>query len=692
MNITEFAEQVVFSNSLEEKLAAPGKLSFDRHTSARLVSEKSLRTPGRPSHLLMQHQPGRNVQPPREDQLENEKSRGQLLHFLANHELLATELMALVLLKFPNAPRAFRQGVLVTLQEEQLHTRMYLERMKQCGVEFGTWPVSGQFWRIVEPMDSPMDFVSRLSLTFEQANLDFSLHYSKVFARIGDHHTAGLLQKIYEDEIGHVQHGLHWFRQWKEPGKSDFDAWQETLDFPMSPGRARGPRSCFNREGRRKAGLSDEFIDAIEIFGQSKDRSAAVRWFDPGAEAELRAANLQARGDQTDPMMQQLGKELEFVLVALSKPDDMLLVRELPSQELQKHWVDAGVEFPEFCLFEDQQSLLHRKLNRLEPWAWTPANQVRVETVRNSVRHQPGLWLDSQAELFRKSWAANKIDRWFDSANETPSWMAGVECSGIPVGNQYSLDEALSQIASRGFDVAIYKHDLGSSGRGMHRIATRKPAPQKQFRSDIEAIVEPWLERVVDLSFLWHVDQAGELKFLGWTRPLVSKGGRYEGTKLGSPFYDCDPEVRKFLLSEKCLKLKLTQQWLERNLLPELTSRQFRGNFGVDAFVFRNRESSLKIRPFVELNPRTTMGHVALAIEKRTADGAKGMFRVLTQSQYRSQKDRLESLAIEFDSHGRWKSGVVWFGERSDSAKLIPCVIIEPPAGKSAHKKTRAKS
>ena len=112
--------------------------------------------------------------PPRDSELGNERERGRLLHFLANHELLATELMALVLLKFPDAPEAFRRGVLATLQEEQSHTRMYLKRMKDCGVEFGSFPLSGHFWRVVEPMDCPMDFVSRLSLTFEQANLDYS--------------------------------------------------------------------------------------------------------------------------------------------------------------------------------------------------------------------------------------------------------------------------------------------------------------------------------------------------------------------------------------------------------------------------------------------------------------------------------------------------------------------------------------
>ena len=118
MNVTEFAEQIVFGKSLEEKLQAPGKLSIDpnRHTRSPLAA---LPTPGRPQDLKFRQGPG-SLQTPSDDKLENEQSRGQLLHFLANHELLATELMALVLLKFPDAPREFRQGVLVTLQELSL--------------------------------------------------------------------------------------------------------------------------------------------------------------------------------------------------------------------------------------------------------------------------------------------------------------------------------------------------------------------------------------------------------------------------------------------------------------------------------------------------------------------------------------------------------------------------------------------
>jgi len=266
------------------------------------------------------------------------------------------------------------------------------------------------------------------------------------------------------------------------------------------------------------------------------------------------------------------------------------------------------------------------------------------------------------------------LGRWIDDS--MPTWMGGEECCGVEVGKQNPLSDGLSQIANRGFSTAVFKPDLSASGRGMCRIQTDSNQ-EKEFLADVAAIVEPHFERVVDLSFLWHLPRKGDANFLGWTRPLVSKGGRYEGTILGNPFFDCDPEFRKFLLADKCQKLKTTAQWLEEKLVPELKVLGFEGNFGVDAFVYRDCDSELKIRPFVELNPRTTMGHVALALEKRIANGSKAQLRILTQSQYQVEREMLESKSIQLTQQGRWKSGVVWLGERSDTAKLIPCVTIE---------------
>ena len=216
MELREFAEQILFATTLADKLRAPEILTDERPGRALATPA----APGRPVELRFKPQVSGKAEFPGAHRLDQPRERGRLLHFFANHELLATELMALVLLRFPDAPAAFRKGVAQTLRDEQEHTRLYLERMKACGIAFGELPVSGYFWRTVSTMESPLDYVASLCLTFEQANLDFARHFARGFATVGDDDTAKLLEKIYRDEIGHVAYGLKWFRRWKIPTKA----------------------------------------------------------------------------------------------------------------------------------------------------------------------------------------------------------------------------------------------------------------------------------------------------------------------------------------------------------------------------------------------------------------------------------------------------------------------------------------
>ena len=190
MEVREFAESVLFATSLEEKLRTPDGITDERPG----VASAAPVAPGRPANLIFKPHAAGKSEFPGLHRLEEKSERGKLLHFFGNHELLATELMALVLLKFPDAPAAFRRGVLQTLKDEQEHTRLYIERMKSCGIEFGELPVSGYFWRCVSPMEHPMDYVASLCLTFEQANLDFARHFAKGFGQIGDAETSQLLE------------------------------------------------------------------------------------------------------------------------------------------------------------------------------------------------------------------------------------------------------------------------------------------------------------------------------------------------------------------------------------------------------------------------------------------------------------------------------------------------------------------
>src|SRR5690606_4659271 len=162
---------------------------------------------------------------------------GRVLHAFANHEMLAMELMALALLRFPDAPPAFRLGLAHTLLEEQEHLRLYLARLAALGVSLGDHPLSAFFWTHLRALRSPQELVAAMSLTLEQANLDHARAAADAFTAIGDHETAAVLERVLRDEIGHVAHGVRWLERWREPDESAWAAYRRWLPAPLTPAR-----------------------------------------------------------------------------------------------------------------------------------------------------------------------------------------------------------------------------------------------------------------------------------------------------------------------------------------------------------------------------------------------------------------------------------------------------------------------
>ncbi len=275
----DFAERLLLGPSLLDKLHAPDSLSDERPGTAFFGRSEPARAPG----LSV----ASGADPfPTDTALADPGARGRALHFFANHELLALELMALALLRFVDAPPAFRRGLAATIRDEQRHLSLYLARMRALGTELGDVPLGGFFWRTVADLDRPEAFVAHMNLTFEQANLDHAHRYAKVFTAVGDEPTAAVMHEVYADEIRHVRLGVHWFRQWYPDGPL-IDAHRESLVPPVTLRRARG--RVFDRAGRLAAGLPETYVRAIDNMPSARGKPPVVHLFDPTT--ELRLAN-----------------------------------------------------------------------------------------------------------------------------------------------------------------------------------------------------------------------------------------------------------------------------------------------------------------------------------------------------------------------------------------------------------------
>jgi uncharacterized ferritin-like protein (DUF455 family) len=228
-----------------------------------------LEAPGRPPELAIVS--SRSAKVPPLAGMRDRSQRARILHALANHELQAIELFAWAVLAFPDAPLAFRRGLVAILADEQRHLELYRERLAAHGITFGAEPVTGHFWNKLDHLAGPLEFVCAMALTFENANLDFAGDYAAAARAAGDEATAAALDQVHADEIKHVHFGYVWLRRFT----AGADPWQAYLDhvkFPLGPKRARGAR--FDREARERAGLDEAFIDALAAVSPTRPSGA----------------------------------------------------------------------------------------------------------------------------------------------------------------------------------------------------------------------------------------------------------------------------------------------------------------------------------------------------------------------------------------------------------------------------------
>ncbi|MDP2306963.1 MAG: DUF455 family protein [Pseudomonadota bacterium] len=598
---TAWAWRVLTGTTLADKLAPPDAAA----AAAWDVPARIPDVPGRPAGLALPP-PGQAVRSPfpAEHTLHEPESRGRALHFFANHELLALELIALALVRFPEAPPAFRRGLVGIAADEQRHLSSYLARMESGGVRFGDLPINRYFWDALAGA-SPLQLVAGLSLTFEQANLDFAAHYAAAFRRVGDDQTARVLDEVLADEIKHVAHGLVWFDQWRDPALSRWDAWVGALPPPLTPARGKGIR--FHRAPREAAGIDADTITRLEAFGASKGRLPRVFSFHPEVESEVAGLPPSKSGVR-------IARDLAGLLVFLAGKDDVVLAPRLPSPAHLAELARAGfapTEVVEGGPGADLgRALVGRPLGGLAPWGWSPI-------VAQSLAPLGGpAWNPTWRALYEKSWSVARLAERPDLCDPA---VVGVVC------------RSLTEVERLATPAHVVKAPLGTAGRGMRRWGDPGVAgwTEEVLAAQGAIVVEPWLERVIDLSLQFEVAADGRVTTDVWGRFLTDGRGHYRGAVLGDVLRDQPAPVRRLLAEQGDRLFQVA-----RHLGPAMAARGFTGPAGIDALVYATPDG-VALKPLVELNPRVTMGRVARAIGRRVRRDRVGLWTQVSRADVR---------------------------------------------------------
>ncbi|MEX0922973.1 MAG: ferritin-like domain-containing protein [Rhodovibrionaceae bacterium] len=187
------------------------------------------------------------------------EGRVALLHALAHIELNAIDLAWDIVARFTEEelPRAFFDDWVKVASEEAVHFGLLSERLNALDAAYGDLPAHEGLWEAAEKTAG--DLLARLAivpLVLEARGLDVTPAMIGKLRAAEDEDSAGVLEIIYRDEIGHVAIGRRWFG-WlcQERGLDPVATWQELVKTHFKGGL----KPPFNEQGRNAAGFPPEF-------------------------------------------------------------------------------------------------------------------------------------------------------------------------------------------------------------------------------------------------------------------------------------------------------------------------------------------------------------------------------------------------------------------------------------------------
>ncbi|MEW6756168.1 MAG: hypothetical protein AB1505_35120 [Candidatus Latescibacterota bacterium] len=176
---------------------------------------------------------------------------------------------------------------------------------------------------------------------------------------------------------------------------------------------------------------------------------------------------------------------------------------------------------------------------------------------------------------------------------------------------------------------------FGQSGRDQARVDAGGLRPEQShwlarlLAEQGSVVVEPWLDRVCDLSFHLDILAPGQAAPRGWTRFLTDERGRYRGSWVCGGDDGLAGAVSA-LLQEARLRPLLEE--VAAHAAAAMAESGYVGPVGVDALLYRDGDA-VRLKPIVEVNPRFTMGRIALALRPHVAAGAAALWTVLSGRQ-----------------------------------------------------------
>jgi uncharacterized ferritin-like protein (DUF455 family) len=196
------------------------------------------------------------------------EGRFALLHAVAHIEFNASDLAVDLVARFGGDPRiadtdrhSFVSDWISVGDDEARHFQMVRARLHELGADYGDLPAHDGLWEAAEATAD--DLAARLAvapMVLEARGLDVTPGMIEKLVSVGDRDSAGILEVIYTEEVGHVAAGRRWFEAVCASDEVDPRVCFQTLVRERFKADLKRP---FNAEARNRAGLPGDWYEPL---------------------------------------------------------------------------------------------------------------------------------------------------------------------------------------------------------------------------------------------------------------------------------------------------------------------------------------------------------------------------------------------------------------------------------------------
>jgi len=190
------------------------------------------------------------------------ESYREQLHSNVNEEMQSLEIAAQSLVDFPDESWHIRMCLARQCWDEARHAWLFFNRLVELGGYKGEFPVINQEWGVVCMFDSLAARLAVQNRVFEGGSLDVFKEAAVLWAQMGDHKTADIMEAVLVDEIRHSQFANEWLENLRNDSPRDLlkaiaamsslRSWARDL---TPPGTVMEHDIPVNEEDRQRAGF-----------------------------------------------------------------------------------------------------------------------------------------------------------------------------------------------------------------------------------------------------------------------------------------------------------------------------------------------------------------------------------------------------------------------------------------------------